>query len=185
MGCALSSLVRPYPPPSTPLQLRAGQTARLCPLLAHPDGDGGCFSVPYLYPRVCPPVPVNESDCGFGRPAGIFVNLSVRKPLVIDYNLPYPTGTATGLMINSFLHVRMPLHLPLLLLFPTLRTSCMLLISWADVTACCRQPRLAGSQAHWKCPHDIHTGMASWPVNRRSDWHRCAIVEVAAAASFF
>ena len=34
--------------------------------------------------------------------AGIFVNLSVRKPLVIDYKLPYPTGTATGVMINSF-----------------------------------------------------------------------------------
>jgi len=30
------------------------------------------------------------------------VNLSVRKPLVIDYKLPYPTGTATGVMINSF-----------------------------------------------------------------------------------
>ena len=34
--------------------------------------------------------------------AGIFVNLTVRKPLVIDYKLPYPTGTATGVMINSF-----------------------------------------------------------------------------------
>ena len=34
--------------------------------------------------------------------AGIFTNLSVRKPLVIDYKLPYPTGTATGVMINSF-----------------------------------------------------------------------------------
>ena len=30
------------------------------------------------------------------------MNLSVRKPLVIDYKLPYPTGTATGVMINSF-----------------------------------------------------------------------------------
>ena len=26
----------------------------------------------------------------------------MRKPLVIDYKLPYPTGTATGVMINSF-----------------------------------------------------------------------------------
>ncbi len=34
--------------------------------------------------------------------AGIFVNLVVRKPLVIDYGLPFPSGTATGLMINSF-----------------------------------------------------------------------------------
>ena len=33
---------------------------------------------------------------------GVFVNLTVRKPLVIDYNLPYPTGTAVGTMIRSF-----------------------------------------------------------------------------------
>ena len=33
---------------------------------------------------------------------GVFVNLTVRKALVIDYNLPYPTGTAVGTMIRSF-----------------------------------------------------------------------------------
>ena len=33
---------------------------------------------------------------------GVFVNLTVRRALVIDYNLPYPTGTAVGTMIRSF-----------------------------------------------------------------------------------
>ncbi|KAL6761387.1 putative metal-nicotianamine transporter YSL6-like protein [Haematococcus lacustris] len=33
---------------------------------------------------------------------GVFTLISMRKTMIIDYNLTYPSGTATGLMIDSF-----------------------------------------------------------------------------------
>ncbi|PRW60807.1 putative metal-nicotianamine transporter YSL6 [Chlorella sorokiniana] len=33
---------------------------------------------------------------------GVFMLVPVRKVLILDHELPYPSGTATGLMINSF-----------------------------------------------------------------------------------
>lgn len=36
---------------------------------------------------------------------GIFILLGLRKAFVVDYKLPYPSGTATGLMIQSFFSV--------------------------------------------------------------------------------
>ena len=32
---------------------------------------------------------------------GIFVLLSLRKRFIVDYALPYPSGTASGVLINS------------------------------------------------------------------------------------
>ena len=54
---------------------------------------------------------------------GIFILLSLRKRFIIDYALPYPSGTASGVLINS-LHsignktaerqvwLQSPMHLP-------------------------------------------------------------------------
>lgn len=32
---------------------------------------------------------------------GIFLLVSLRKRFILDYDLPFPSGTATGILINS------------------------------------------------------------------------------------